>query len=799
MLSATVYRNAEDSTVNDIKNKMVHLYGNAVVKYEDIVLEAAYIKFDLRTSTVYAYGLPDTLGKFYGQPVFEEGGKRYKAEEIEYNFKSQKGKIKSVVTSEGDGYVHGEVVKKVNDSTFYIAKGQYTTCEKDHPHFYIGSNKLKVIPGQKIVTGPAYLVINDVYTPLVIPFGFFPTKDERTSGILFPAYGESAGRGFFLKDGGYYFAFNDNLDLALRGDIYSRGSWALNGQTKYRVRYRFNGNLSIGRSVLKTSIPEFSDYRVDKDFFVRWQHSQDAKARPNSSFSANVNVGTSSYLSNNANNVNDILTNTLQSSVSYGYRIPNSPFNMSLNLRHSQNNRNKIVNLTLPELAVNMNRIYPFKFKSSSGSQKWYEKIGVSYTLNGQSKVSAPDSVLFGTDSLNFNQKLGLFEKGIRHNIPISTNFKLFKHFNFSPNFSYQEFWYAETIRKVWNPDLQEVEEVEVQGFDVARQFNTGISMTTRLYGMFGFKRGKLKAIRHVMSPSLGFSYRPDFSTDYWGYYKTVQSDSLGNTTQYSIFEDGIYGTPGSGKSGNINFGLGNNLEIKLRTYNDSIGESEKKIKIFEALNVNGSYNLAADSLNFSNLNISGRTQLTKQIDFKFSGRLDPYQLDTQGRRINRFYFDQTNKIGRLTNASFSLTYNFRKDNNTQRKSNVGTEAEMDMINNNPEDYVDFNVPWSLNMFYTVNYSKPGLEEAEVRQSLTFRGDLKITPKWKIGFNSGYDFENGGLTATSLDIYRDLHCWEMTFNWIPFGFRQSYMLTIRVKAPVLQDLKLNRRAGWFDL
>ena len=797
LLKYKVARTAEDSTINDIINKQVHLYGNAVVTYQDIVLKAAYIRFDLNTSTVHAFGMPDSTGKIVGKPEFQEGGKNYRAEEIQYNFNSQKGKINTVITEEGDGYVHGEKVKKVNDSTFYIAHGKYTTCENDHPHFYIGANKLKIIPGKKIVTGPAYLVLQDVYTPLVIPFGFFPTQEERSSGILFPTYGESAGRGFFLRDGGYYWAINDKLDLAVRGDIYSRGSWALKAQSKYKIRYKFNGSFSLGRSILKSSIEGFPDYREDRDFFIKWNHNQDPKARPYSSFRANVNLGSSSYLANNATNVNDILTNTLQSSVSYAYSIPNSPFNLSVNLRHSQNNQSKIVNLSLPEMALTMNRIYPFKSKFSTGTPKWYEKIGVSYTMNAQNKVSAPDSTLFDTDSLSWEQKWQLFNNGMRLNIPVATNFKLFKYVNASPSFNYSESWYAYSIRKSWDSDLMAVDVDTVRGFHAARQFSTGISLNTRIYGLKNFRKGKLKAVRHVVSPTLGFSYRPDFSTPYWGYYDTYQSDSLGNTSTYSIFEGGIYGSPPSGKSGNINFGLANNLEIKLRTYSDSAGVGEKKVKLLEAFNVSGSYNLAVDSLNLSRISFNGRTQLTKQIDFKFSGAVDPYALDTAGRRINTFYWQDNKQLGRLTDASFSLTFNFRRDQE-EKRSNSGTAAELDMINANPEQYVDFTVPWSLNMFYNVRYTKPGLSKADITQSLTFQGDLRLTPKWKIGFNSGYDFVNKGLTATSLDIYRDLHCWEMTFNWIPFGFRQSYMLTIRVKAPVLQDLKLNRRQAWYD-
>ncbi len=796
LIDYTVERSAQDSTITDVQNKLIHLYGQAKVIYGEVELEADYIRFDLSTNEVFATGMPDSLGEIQGKPKFTEGGKTYNAHEITYNFESSKGKIKQVITQEGDGYIHGNRVKKVNDTVFYIAHGKYTTCELEHPHFFIGANKLKIITGQKIVTGPAYLVLQDVYTPLVIPFGFFPTEDERASGVLFPSYGYSTGRGYFLRNGGYYLAINDHLDLALRGDIYSRGSWALNAQSNYKVRYKYNGSLNLGRSIQKDGDPEFPNYAESKDFFVRWQHRQDPKARPNSNFSANVNLGSSTYLQNNSLNPNDVLTNTLQSNVSYNYAIPNSPFNVSLNLKHSQNTKTRDINLSLPELAFTMSRQFPFKRKVQVGQQKWYEKIGVSYSMNAQNRISSKDTLLFD-ETIPLERKLDDLKNGVKHNLPISTNLKVLNHFNLTPSANYTELWYFKSIRKEWNPNSALVEQDTVRGFESARYFNLSAGLSTRLYGMVGFKKGKIKALRHVLTPNVSFTYRPDFSKQNWGYYQNYQTDSLGNTSQYSIFEGGIYGGPPSGESGSINFSLNNNLEMKVRTQNDSTGLGEKKIKLLESFTVSSGYNLAADDFNWSNIGFNGRSRLSKQVDFKFTGTLDPYQLDSNGSRINQLYFDQTQRIGRLTNASFSLTFNFRQGGDQKKSSEKGSEAELDMINNNPEAYVDFNVPWSLRAFYTVRYSKPGLE-SNITQSLTFSGDLKLTPKWKIGFNSGYDFVNGDLTYTSIDIFRDLHCWEMSFNWIPFGFRQSYMLTIRVKAPVLQDLKLNRRQGWFD-
>lgn len=788
-LKSKVHYTAKDSIRFDIASEKVYLYGNAHVDYEDITMDAAYIEVDWNTKVLYAKAGTDSLGNPTGLPEFKQKDEKFIAQTVTYNFDTKKGKITQVNTQQGDGFILGQTVKRIDERNYFIRNGAYTTCNLPHPHYSISSNKLKVIQNNKVVTGPAYLVIADVPTPLAIPFGYFPTRKGRASGILFPSYGESARLGFYFKEGGYYFGIGDVVDFALTGDIYTLGSWGTRFISNYASRYHFNGNVSVSYSEIKTSEKELPDYNLYKDFFIRWTHRQDPKARPNSVFSANVNAGSSGYYQNNIASANNYLTNTFQSSVSWSKNWPGKPYALSASLSHSQNTLTKDVSMSLPNANFSINRLFPFKRAVAVGSQKWYEKIGISYQSNLQNTIQTKDSLLFRKESKD------QFRYGISHSIPLSTSMQVFKYFTLSPSVSYNERWYLQTIRKEFDTTENTVVTDTVQGFRAARDFITSATLNTRIYGMVAMKKGKIAAIRHVMSPTISYSYRPDFSDPTFNAYKVYQIDSAGTQGTYSIFENGIFGGPPSGKYGVIGFALDNNLEMKTRTVTDT-AVNLKKIKIFESLAVGMSYNTAADSLNWSNINVNGRTILFDRVNINLSGSFDPYISDSVGRKINKFELNENNRLGRLTNAAMSIGFNL--NNTTMKKSDKGTEAELDAINRNPGNYVDYNVPFNLAVSYNLSYSRAGILEAQINQTLNFSGDLAVTPNWKVTFNSGYDFKAKDLSYTSLGIYRDLHCWEMRMNWVPFGQQQNYFFQINVKSSVLQDLKLSKKNDIYD-
>ena len=775
-LEEEVVSYAEDSVDYDLINKKVYLYHNAKVTYGEIILKAAFIELDYDKNTVFASGLKDSTGQMYGLPVFQENGKSFTAKAITYNFKSKKGIIKEVVTKEGEGYILGEKVKKQDNDVIHTHSGRYTTCDAQEPHFAIRAKKIKTIPGEKIITGPANLEIANIPTPLFIPFGFFPNQQKQSSGIIFPIYGESPNKGFFLRNGGYYFAINNYMDLSLRGDIYTKGSWKLSASSNYKKRYYYSGNFSVSYASQKSGNRDLDNFIDIRDFFINWKHNQDPKANPSSRFSANVNAGSSSYHQNNSFNSNDYLKNTYSSNVSYSKTWKTS--NLSINLRHSQNTLNKTVNLSLPELNYSINRFQPFKGLNQSLKSKWYDNISVSYSVNAKNEIRTIDSLLFTRESLQD------FSNGLKHSIPVNASFKALKHITVSSRFNYTERWYFNHINKSWDGKLLNTD--TLYGFKRAYNYNFSTSLNTKLYGVIQMKKGPIRAIRHVATPSISFNYTPDFSIDRFGFYQEVQSDTLGNTQLYSIFQNGIYGSPGKSKAGNISFNLANLLEIKVPTKNDSLN-SLKKVKILESFGFSTGYNIYADSMNLSHIAINGRTKLFNTFNINFGARYDPYNLNENGQRINQFYFSEYFKPGRLTDANATASLNLRsltnKDENTDYSSHW--------------DYIDFDIPWNLNVDYTFRYNRPIFEKT-ITQSLGFSGNVKLTDKWKIGFRSGYDFIQKSLTHTSLDIYRDLHCWEMLFKWIPFGYHQSYNFTIRVKASTLQDLKWEKKKDWYD-
>ena len=627
---------------------------------------------------------------------------------------------------------------------------------------------------------------------IIFPFGYFPNNDKKSSGIIIPSYGESASLGFFLKGGGYYLTLNEKIDASLKSDVYAKGSWNLRSQLRYKNRYRYNGNLNLSYGRLLNSEKGFPDYSIQKDFNVKWRHQQDQKANPSLQFSANVEVGSSTYHRNNSYNANDFLNNTMSSSINLTKNWKESFLNnLTLNLRHSQNTSTKNVNLTLPDISLNSKRVYPFKLIGNSAKIQWYDKIMIKYGMSTKNTISTPASLLFTRSSLS------KFRNGMKHNIPISTSIKVLKHFTLNPSFILTERWYLSQIEKKWDANSNSIITDTLHNFTRGNDYRFSTGLNTKIYGMVQFQKSKIAAIRHVITPNLSFSYKPDFSDEKYGYYKTVQSDTLGNTQQYSIMHNGVFGSPSKGKAGNISFGISNILELKTRSKKDTV-ESFKKIKLLESFNISTSYNIFADSLNLNDISLNARTRLLDILDITFTSRYDPYTSNKeQTKNINQFELNTNNRLARLTtlNTTIGLTLNDKSFSSNQKEEEEEEEEE-----EKEDDERDFySIPWNLTANYSLTYNKGYKSSAfaDTTQSLNFSGNFKITKKWKIGFRSGYDFDEKDFTYTSIDIYRDLHCWEMLFNWIPIGFHQSYTFTIRIKATVLRDLKFEKRKDWF--
>lgn len=807
-IDAKVERFAKDSIVQDIANRKIYLFGEAVIIYDDIILKADYIEVDLTTNTVFASGVADSTGKFHGLPEFTQGDQTFKSKTMLYNFSSKKGMITSVVTEDGNGFLHGETVKKLSDNTINILHGNYTTCNlEENPHFGFKFKKARVIPDSKIVTGPAYMEIEGMPTPLGLPFGFFPNKSGQTSGIIIPTYGEYTNRGFYLENGGYYWAINEYMDFQVLGDIYSRGGWGVKPRFRYKKRYKFSGDINLGYAENVIGTKGASDYEKSTDFSIKWTHKQDPKARPNSNFTANVNIKSGNYVKYNDVDIQDYLSNEFQSSIAY-QRTWAGKYFLTINGSHRQNTKTHIVDVSLPELTFTVNRFFPLKGKSTK--KRFYEDLSISYSMNAKNTISTADSVLFDKVTLENNMKTGA-----SHKIPISLPLKVLKHFTLSNSINFTDRMYSRSIRKSWENDTTFIGTDTIPpgviidtipGFRNAYDFNFSTSLSTRLFGMVSFKKGPVRAIRHVLTPSVSFTYTPDFGDSKYGYYGSY-IDGNDNEISYSHFEGSMYGTPPGQKSGRIGLTLGNNLEMKVTSKKDTI-TGLRKIKLIENFTISGNYDLSKDSLNMSIITMTGRTTLWKNFNIQYGSAWDPYAVDSAGSRINKYEWDVNRKLLRLDNTSWRLSFGFKfgdKDFKKKEKPENATDHEMDQIENNMDDYIDWSIPWSLNLNYNftytnkldyINYVKVPTET--IVQTLSFSGQVNITPKWKFTFNSGWDFTQKKLSYTSINLYRDLHCWEMRFSWVPLGIRQSWNFSINVKASILQDLKLNKKKDFRD-
>lgn len=832
-LDAPVSYEATDSLVFT-QGGYAHLYGDGKVNYphENIELTAAVITMNMDSSTVFAHGVEDSLGVMQGTPVFKDGETPYETNTIRYNFKSKKGIISNVVSQQGEGYVTGNNAKKGSGDELYMKDGRYTTCDHhDHPHFYMQMTYAKVRPKKNVVTGPAYLVVEDVPLPLAVPFFFFPFSSSYSSGFLMPSYMDDSNRGFGLTDGGYYFAISDEMDLKLQGDIFTKGSWALNAETNYVKRYKYSGLLQASYQVTKTGDKGLPDYSVSKDFKIVWSHRQDAKANPNSTFSASVNFSTSSYERSNINNLYNsqaMTQNTKTSSVSYTRTFPDQHLSISATANIAQTMRDSSIAVTLPDLNISLSTIFPFKRKHQVGEERWYEKISLSYTGRMKNSINTKDNLLFKSNLIKD------WENGMQHDIPISATFTLFNYFNVTPSVKYTERWYTRKIKRGWDEQRnREVNTDTIYGFHRVYDYNASLSVNTKIYGMYKpllFPKKALQ-IRHIITPSISISGAPDFTSSHFGYYDTYIKETNGvrDTVKYSYYSGQAFSPPSGGKQGNITFSISNNLEMKYKDKKDSL----RKISLIDELGANISYNMAAIKQPWSNLNLNLRLKLSKSYTFSMSSTFKTYgyKFDERGNVVDN---DRTEwsygRFGIFQGYGSSFSYTFNNDTWKKWKEKFFGKKDSDETNGDEETdtgegeegttsgtsgkkvekaavdddgYQEFKMPWSLNLNYSFNISedrsKP-INRKTMRypyrytHNLSASGNIKISNNWAISFNSGYDFEAKEIVQTSFNITRDLHCFSMTASLSPFGYWKYYNFTIRANASILRDLKWDKRS-----
>ena len=827
---------SKDSMVMIGRNTM-YMYGDGEVNYGDLKLNAAEIKLNTDSSEVYACGRVDSVGELQGTPIFQEGGSDYESKTMRYNFKSKRGYITNVITQQGEGYLTGGQTKKTEGEDYYVQNGRYTTCD-DHecPHFYMQLTKAKVRPKKNIVTGPAYMVLAGLPLPLAVPFGYFPFTDSYASGVIVPTFGDDYNRGFYLSDGGYYFAISDMMDLALTGEIYTKGSWGLSAQSTYRKRYRFNGQFSM--NYLKTIYGEKSDpdYATATNFQLIWSHSQDSKANPNMSLSAAVNFTTSGYTRNALNSYysSSFTENTKSSTINMSYRFPNSKWSLSTSLNVSQRTKDSTLAVSFPNLNVTMSQTYPFKRKHAVGAERWYEKIRMSYSGQLQNSLTAKQDEFFKKSLVKD------WRNGMRHSIPISATFPLFTYFNVTPSITLTDRMYTTKVRRSWDPNASaEVMDTTYSFYNVW-DFNASVSLDTKVYGFFQplpFLGDKVKMIRHVMTPSISFSGSPDFSSPWFGYYGSyTYTDTNGRQQmrKYSMFPNSLFGVPGQGKTGMVSFSLANNVEMKVKSDNDSIGE--KKISLIENFTVSQSYNFAADSLKWSNINTSLLLRLTKQFNLSLAATWDvyTYAVSPNGNpvRVNKLRLTHGKGLGRLSSTGTSFSYTFNNDTFRRKKksaddpeanrnnnnnnyddndnwddsgfgqpNSLGNNSEDDDLQLTPEGYVPWSVPWSLSVNYSINYGYGEFDydkleyKGKITQNLSMSGNIRPTKNWEFSASASYNFDTHKIAYMNLNIARDLHCFTMRASVIPVGPYKSYNFHISVKSALLSDLKYDKRSS----
>lgn len=835
-LTAAVDFTATDSLVLIGRNN-AFLYGNSTVEYGEFKLNSAEIHMQMDSTTVYAQGALDSLGVLQNTPVFEDGGGEYESKTMKYNFKTQRGYITDVITEQGEGYLTGQATKKNADGSFFIEGGRYTTCDNhEHPHFYFQLTRAKMRPKKDVVSGPVYMVLADVPLPLALPFGYFPFTKDYSSGIIFPTFGDDYNRGFYLREGGYYFAINDYVDLALTGEIYTKGSWGISGRSTYAKRYGFRGNLSFSYITTITGDKGLPDYMKQKNFQFIWSHSQDTKANPNLNFSASVNFTTSGYTRNDLNSYynSSFTENTKSSTVNLTYRIPNSKWNLSATANVSQRTQDSTLSVSFPNLNVTMSQTAPFKRKKAVGGEKWYEKIRLSYSGQFQNSLTSRQDQFFKKSLIKD------WRNGMKHSVPVSATFSAFKYLNISPAISMNDRMYTSKIRREWDPNASAEVQDTTYGFYNIFDFNASISLDTKLYGFFKpmkFLGDKVQMIRHVMTPTVSFSAAPDFGDPMWGAYGSyTYTDGMGRQQRrdYSYFQHGIFGVPGRGRTGMVSMSLANNLEMKVKSDKDTTGV--KKISLIENLTLSQSYNFAADSLNWSNLSTGLLLRLVKNFNLNLNATWDPYtyKLSPSGTpvRVNIPRWKAGKGWVRLASAGTSFSYTFNNDTfrrksdsssssknasssstdpdaeddyednsfaqraNARRNEGRGSETSTDM-----DGYEKWECPWSLSVNYSVNYGQGEFDfnkmeyKGKFNQNLSFNGNIRPTKNWNFSFSASYNFDLHKIAYMNCSISRDLHDFTMTCSIVPVGPYKSYNFHIAMKSSLLQDLKYDKRSS----
>ena len=837
---------AKDSMVYEAGTGLAFLYGQAQVNYQDMQLNAAEITMNMDSSLVHAAGVPDTAGTLEGTPVYTQGSETYNSELMSFNFKTKKGFINNVATTQGNGYLQSADSKRADDGTLYLKNAKYTTCDAKHPHFYLALTRAKVRPGKETIFGPAYLVVEDVPLPLAIPYGFFPFNKKYSSGFIMPSYGDETSRGFYLRDGGYYFAINDYIDLKVLGEIYTKGSWGLSAETNYNKRYRFNGNFYISFLNTVTGEKNMPDYSVTKSLKVQWTHTKDAKANPNTSFSARVNFASESYERNNLTSMYNPLSytqSTRASSVSFSHTFPNIGLTISGSGNLSQNMRDSSIAVTLPDISISLNRLYPFRRKKRAGRERWYEKISLSYTGQLSNSITTKENQLFKSNLIKD------WRNGMSHRIPIDATFQLFKYINISPSFTFRDYMYTNRVMRSWDAVRQQEVRDTTYGFYNLYDWQLGISANTTLYGFYKPLRklfgDKIIAIRHVFKPSVSFSYAPDFTAPRFGYTRTYERvDAYGerSTVSYSPYSGGVYGYPSGTKQGLITMSISNNVEMKVKSDRDSTGE--RKISLIDELSADLSYNLAAKTRPWSDLNTRIRLKLTPQYTFSLSARFATYayKFDENGNVVTS---DRTEwsygRFGRFQGMSQNISYTLnnqklrqlfdrlrgRRSETPAAQSDTETDEEVPLedANIDPElrrarqggekkkekakvdedGYLVFSMPWSLSISYGISMFEDRSKQINVRrmrypfsftQSLNFSGYLRIAEGWNISFSSGYDFDFHEISMTTASLSRDLHCFEMSCDIVLHPY-SSFNFTFRAKANELADaLKWDKRSSY---
>ena len=818
---------SKDSIVLFGRNDL-RFYGESEVSYDNMDLKASSITMNMDSSVVHAVGVPDSVGELQGKPVFTDPSGEYKSKRMAFNFKTKKGIITDIITEQGDGYLTGGITKKHEDDEYHIKDGRYTTCDNhEHPHFYFQITKAKMRPKKNVITGPAYMVLEDLPLPLAVPFAFFPFTNKYSSGVLVPTFGEDYNRGFYLKNGGYYFAINQYVDLALTGEIYTRGSWGVSLQSNYAKRYKFSGHLSASFLTTVNGDKGDRDYSKMKNFSVAWTHTQDSKSNPNMQFSASVNFATSGYSRNNITDYyrNTFTENTKSSTVNWSYNFPNSKWSISATASVSQRSADSTLTVSFPNFTITMAQTSPFKRKRAVGAEKWYEKIKISYSGRFQNTLTAKEKEFFHKSLVKD------WRNGFSHVVPISATFNVFKYINITPSITLNDRMYTSKIKQAWDPNSSAVVRDTTYGFYNLFDFNASVSMSTKIYGFYKplkFMGDKLQMVRHVITPTVSFSASPDFGSKFWGYYGNysyVDNQGKERNVKYPYFQHGIYGQPQSGKSGVISFNIANNLEAKVRSDEDSTGY--KKISIIENLTLSQSYNFAADSLRWSNLNTSILLRITKGFNLNLSATWDVYKygLNENGApvRINKLRLFHGGGWGRLasTGTSFSYTFNndtfkklFRRGDkkkkddddkklgNMKDSENKGGKAEGSDVVLRPDGYMQWSCPWSLTVNYSINYGYGAFDynkmeyKGKFTHNLSFNGNIRPTKNWNFGLSGSYNFDTHKIAYMNCSVSREMHCFVMSASFVPVGPYKSYNFHIAVKSSILSDFKYDKHSSY---